>query len=335
MATRLPSTGPVSPRRRVRAPAGCDRNTFVSVVPIIWQCVVKTFLLAWWEKVCVVVGQVHRRVVMVTRTAAFSRSLTFPRALAAWTFAAATVLCQILYSVTDPGERTPLTILTVVCFASASLADAWARAGVRTVVTLVVVAGGGGLLAEITGLHTGFPFGHYQYTDLLGWSVAGVPVLIPLAWLMMAWPALLVGRALAERPAGVVVVAACALASWDVFLDPQMVDEGYWTWVSPEPSLPGVVGIPLTNFLGWLLVAAIIQAVLHLLSPRAEDPVPSLATGPAPVMYLWTWFSSIWAHLAFFGRPWVALVGGLTMGALAVPFTVRIVRGWLWSHSAA
>ncbi|MEV5712619.1 carotenoid biosynthesis protein [Amycolatopsis mediterranei] len=272
---------------------------------------------------------------MVSRTAAFTRRHPAPPALTAWLCAAATVLCQILYSVTDPGGRTPLTVLTVLCFAAASLADAWSRCGGRAAVTLVLIAGGGGLLAEVTGLHTGVPFGRYEYTGLLGWPIAGVPGIVPLAWLMMAWPALLAGRALAVKPAGVVAVAAGALAAWDVFLDPQMVDEGYWIWSSPEPSLPLVAGIPVTNFAGWLLVAVLIQAALHRWVPRPPDPIPGPAAGPAPALYLWTWFSSVWAHFAFFGRPWVAVAGGVLMGAVAVPFAIRLGRGFRWARVSA
>ncbi|MGW4528031.1 carotenoid biosynthesis protein [Amycolatopsis sp. NPDC004378] len=271
---------------------------------------------------------------MVTRTAALPRSPVDLLAPVAWICAAGTLVCQIFYSITDPGSRTVLTVGTVLFFAAASLADAWSRAGARAAVALAVVAGGGGLAAEVIGLHTGFPFGHYAYTDALGGAVVGVPVIVPLAWLMMAWLALLVGRALAARPAGVVAIAACALASWDVFLDPQMVDEGYWRWSSPEPALPGVAGIPMTNFAGWLLVAVLLQVVLHRVVPRAEDPVPGLAAGPAPALFVWTWFSSIWAHLAFFGRPAVALVGGVAMGLTALPFAIRVVRGWRWFRCA-
>ena len=32
---------------------------------------------------------------------------------------------------------------------------------------------------------------------------------------------------------------------WDLFLDPQMVDAGHWTWRDPTPALPGVPGIPV------------------------------------------------------------------------------------------
>ena len=67
---------------------------------------------------------------------------------------------------------------------------------------------------------------------------------------MMAYPALLAaGGRLVARPAlAIPVVAAVALAAWDLFLDPQMVDEGHWTWVRTAPRLPGIDGIPLTNF---------------------------------------------------------------------------------------
>ncbi|WP_424186932.1 carotenoid biosynthesis protein [Actinokineospora sp. G85] len=240
-------------------------------------------------------------------------------------FAATSIVCQILYSQTGPGQRVPWTILTVLAFATASVLDAAGRQGARGVLALLAVAGGGGLAVEVLGSHTGFPFGDYSYAGDLGWSVAGVPLVVPLAWVMMAWPALLVGRALGGgRRWLVAVVGGWALASWDVFLDPQMVDAGHWSWVHPTPALPGVEGVPLTNFAGWLLVAVTMVTLLHRLVPA--DAGTDLRAGPAPVMYLWTYGSSVWAHAFFFGRPGVALVGGVLMGVVAAPYAVALVR---------
>ena len=254
---------------------------------------------------------------------------------AAWLCGLVVVLAQIVYSMTDPGARLPTTVVAVVAFAVASVCDAAARFGPGAAAWLVVVAGGGGLAVETAGVHTGFPFGEYRYTGTLGPEVLGVPVVVPLAWVMMCWPALLVGRTLArsltrtltrspsaDGPAWpVVVVGAWALASWDVFLDPQMVDAGHWVWADPHPGLPGVADVPLTNFGGWLLVAALMVAALHRLTGAA---VPAreleLRAGPAPVLYLWTYGSSVWAHAAFFGRPWVSVAGGVLMGVVALPF---------------
>src|SRR5690606_9432009 len=42
--------------------------------------------------------------------------------------------------------------------------------------------------AEWLGSTTGFPFGHYHYTALLQPQLFGVPLLIPLAWMMMLGP---------------------------------------------------------------------------------------------------------------------------------------------------
>ncbi|QFZ21550.1 carotenoid biosynthesis protein [Saccharothrix syringae] len=241
---------------------------------------------------------------------------------AAWACGAGVVLTQIVYSVTAPADRLPTTVLSVVLFCAASTLDAAARAGLRAAVLLLAVAGGGGLVAEAVGVRTGFPFGGYAYTGTLGAEVLSVPVLVPMAWVMMAWPALLVGRALGTGWA-VVPLAGWALASWDVFLDPQMVDAGHWAWTHPTPGLPGVDGIPLTNFAGWLLVATLITGALHA---RVGAGSTDLRLGPAPVLYLWTYGSSVWAHAAFFGRPWVSLVGGVLMGAVAVPFAVALWR---------
>ena len=52
---------------------------------------------------------------------------------------------------------------------------------------------------ESIGVATGYPFGQYHYTGTLGPAVLGVPVLVPLAWVMMAYPCLLAGRTVAAQ----------------------------------------------------------------------------------------------------------------------------------------
>jgi uncharacterized membrane protein len=237
-----------------------------------------------------------------------------------WVLAGTTVLSQIAYPLLTDTLRTEVTVASVLMFCAASVADATRVHGPRGAATLLVVAGGGGLLVEAVGVRTGVPFGTYSYTGDLGPDLFGVPVVVPLAWTMMAWPALVVGRTLARR-APVALVGGVALAAWDLFLDPQMVDARHWTWTHPQPALPLVPGVPLTNYAGWLLVAVVMIGVLdRLLAPHIRP------SGPAAALYLWTFGSSVFAHVVFFDRPGSALVGGVVMGAVAVPFALGLVR---------
>ena len=244
--------------------------------------------------------------------------------LAPWLLGGAAVACQMVFPFTDGGTPA-LTVLTVVLFSAATLSCAWATRGARAALVLLAVAGGGGLLAEVVGVRTSVPFGEYAYTGGLGPEAFDVPLVVPLAWVMMTYPALLVGRRLTSTRWARVLVGAWALASWDVFLDPQMVDAGHWAWADPTPGLPGVSGVPLTNFAGWLLVALVLVTALDAALPRTapgsalEDLVPG-------ALYLWTYFSSVLAHAVFFGRPPVALAGGLLMGLVALPYAVAWLR---------
>jgi uncharacterized membrane protein len=239
--------------------------------------------------------------------------------------AGAVVLAQIAYPLTPSGgPRDGLTVATVLLFAAASLAHALATRGPRAALGLLVVAGGGGLLAESVGVATGFPFGSYSYAGSLGPSVLGVPLVIPFAWVMMAWPALVVAARLTRSRPARVAVAAAALASWDLFLDPQMVDAGHWRWADPAPGLPGVGTVPLTNYAGWALVALLLMLVLDRAVPVRPSTQDTLPYG----LYLWTYFSSVLALAVFFGLPWAALWGALGMGTVAVPLlrSLRPVR---------
>ena len=232
-----------------------------------------------------------------------------------WGLAAGAIAAQIAYPLTPPGPaRDRLTVVTVVIFCAAALAHAAVARGWRFTALLLAVTAGGGLAVEAVGVATGIPFGAYAYTGTLGAQVLGVPVVIPLAWTMMGYPALVVGRRITRSPVAGPLVAGAALATWDLFLDPQMVDAGHWTW-GPADG-PHLLGIPAGNFLGWFVVATLMMAVLWRQTPASSDDRVPL------VLYLWTYVSSVLAHLAFFDLPASALVGGLAMGAVVAALLV-------------
>ncbi len=259
------------------------------------------------------------------------------------------VATQVSYPLLTGRALAVTTVAVVLLFATASLASAAATHGPRAAVALLAVGGGTGLVAEAVGVATGWPFGRYAYAGTLGPQVFGVPVIIPLAWTMMAWPTLLAGRALtralvpapAPGPASrlarwlPVPLAAWALTSWDLFLDPQMVAAGHWAWADPVPALPGVPGVPLTNYAGWLLVALVLQTALHTSVPEpgpACDDGPARAGadadgwGPPAALLAWTWLGSTTANLLWFERPAVGLWGAAAMGVVVGPYLLVQLR---------
>lgn len=239
----------------------------------------------------------------------------------AWALAAAAVLMQVAWPLLDGEPLRLLTLASVVVLAAASVVHGAASRGAAYALGLVLVAGGVGFAAEAVGVRTGLPFGNYAYADSLGPRLLGVPVVVPLAWVMMAHPCLVAGRRLAG-PAASWLVAAWTLASWDLFLDPQMVSAGHWTWHDPSPALAGVPGIPLSNYAGWLAVAAVLMLLLDRLPSREVRD-----DGPATLLLLWTYGSQVLANAAFFDRPYVALWGGAAMGVVVVPYAVAEWRG--------
>ncbi|MET8084416.1 carotenoid biosynthesis protein [Micromonospora sp. NPDC005237] len=249
-----------------------------------------------------------------------------------WTLLAVLVLAQICYPLTTGATRAGLTVATVVLGWLLSVGHALLSRGPRVAAALVAVATGGGFAIEAIGVATGVPFGSYDYSGELGPKLAGVPLIIPLAWTWMAWPAWLAAVRLtggsgtpAGRWVGRIALAAVGLAAWDLFLDPQMVAEGYWVWRDATPALPGLAGIPVSNYLGWLLFAVLLMSALRpLAGPAAEHT--DRRDHPMLALYLWTYFSSILAHAVFLDLPASALWGAAGMAVTAVPLAVTLLR---------
>ena len=140
-------------------------------------------------------------------------------------------------------------------------------------------AAGAGLLTlyaygiEYVGVHTGWPYGEFVYGVALGPTVAGVPLGLPVFFLPLVANAyllclLLLGGRAASTPVRLGAVIGLVLLM-DVVLDPGAVALGFWEY----PGVPragavavvsggGFYGVPLSNYGGWVLSAAVAVGVL-------------------------------------------------------------------------
>jgi uncharacterized membrane protein len=244
-----------------------------------------------------------------------------------WLLAGALVLVAVAYPLTGGAARDTVSWTIVLLGGALSVAHAWVAHGRRTGLGVLAVVAVTAVAFEAVGLATGVPYGSYTYSSALGPTLLGVPFLVPLAWLMLAWPSrvladrLTAGVRPGRRPAARVAVAAAVFAAWDVVLDPQMVQAGYWTWAHPRPGLPGITTVPLTNLAGWLLAGVVVMTLLDGLVART-----ALAGGPrtgdgAPLLALaWMTLGGALAHAGWLGLPGSAAWGA----ALAVPVLVAV-----------
>jgi putative membrane protein len=213
---------------------------------------------------------------------------------------------------TRAGERhaTTVTRAIVGTVLAYSVRDATTvRRGPAALAVAAVV----GMAAEHVGTRTGRPFGRYAYSGHLGPKPGGVPLLAGAAWAMMARPAWVVAGRIDRRRVPRVALAAGALTAWDVFLDPRMVRDGYWTWAGGGRY----EDVPLSNFLGWWLTGCAVFGGWTLLGPGDEPEDEAMG------LYLWTWVGETIANAVVWRRPRVAVAGAAAMGAFAVPALVR------------
>lgn len=157
-----------------------------------------------------------------------------------------------------------------------SVAHCWTmEGGKRTAIFFAISAVVTYSMEEI-GVRTGLVFGPYHYSDLLGFKLDQVPVLVPLGWFMMIYPSRMVAKALLRNIdarsipgiAALSALSAMVMTAWDVVMDPAMSSLNQnWVW-----EKGGIYfGVPRHNYFGWLLTTFVVYCVVGWLW-RVDDP---------------------------------------------------------------
>ncbi len=240
-------------------------------------------------------------------------------------FLLAMAIClQISYPLIHGKALTVVTIATVYAGAGAMILHSHFAFGARFSLSFFFLTFIYALVVEIIGSKSSWPFGTYHYDRSLGFAIAGVPLVVPFAWIMATYPLLIAARRIGR--AWVFLYGGFALMAWDLFLDPQMVQAHRWIWSFTGSSTPFEREIPLSNSVGWLLTGMGLMALLHWALPKdrrkhgASLAIPNIFLG-------WLLFSGVIGNLLFFHRPGVALIGGVFFGGILAPYFFQLCFG--------
>jgi uncharacterized membrane protein len=121
------------------------------------------------------------------------------------------------------------------------------------------------------------------------------------------------------------LLTAIAATSLDTLLDPMGLDQGLWEWTEGGPYAAdivgpnGVAGIPVGNFVGWLVLTSLVPA-LYLALTRNERPAQ--AAGRTAALLL------VPNALAALG--WAAQRGKLRFVLPALPALLLLALALFW-----
>lgn len=215
--------------------------------------------------------------------------------------------------------------LVFVFFAIAHCAACagWKRTGLFFALAAVV-----SYLLEETGVRTGWVYGAYHYSGMLGPKLGHVPVLIPLAWFMMIYPSWVVARALmrgvdTRSAAGLVgqaLVAAMVMTAWDTVMDPGMAAAGNWIWEHGGSYF----GVPFQNYLGWLLTTFLVFVGAGFLW-SVERQTPELPKGfSALPIFVYAFYA-----LSYMVPRRIAALQVVAIFAMGLPALLSLIQVWL------
>lgn len=217
-------------------------------------------------------------------------------------------------------------------FSGFAVAHGCASLGKRRTLAFFALSAIVSWILEEVGVSTGWVYGHYHYSNMLGPKLGLVPVIIPLAWFMMIYPSWVVASALLgssiQRPSEWVlaraIVASMVMTSWDTVMDPGMSRAGNWVWEAGGAYF----GVPVHNYAGWLATTFIVYLLFGVacryIRPPSESTGEASYFGALPVI---SYAMVAVDHFVLQSVPELRVVDVFTMGFATVLAFIGLARG--------
>jgi len=193
------------------------------------------------------------------------------------------IACILLAAIAFAWDPTPFAHALAAIFIACAFVHAACFYGSRRAIVLFVICVALTCAMENIGVATGFPFGRYHFAIDAGLPRIGtIPIIVGPLWFgagYFSWvvAATLLGDAdrRLDRPLDLValpVVAAFVMTQWDLVMDrSESTIAKVWIWHEGGADY----GVPLSNYLGWLLISWLVFQAFALYLRRQPIRSPS------------------------------------------------------------
>lgn len=154
--------------------------------------------------------------------------------------------------------------------------------GILTFASICLVVGN---IFENLGVLTGFPFGRYYFTNLMGPKLFAVPIFLGLAYLGMAYLSWTLAHVIfggmqsplaGSRFLALPLTASFIMVAWDLSQDPIWSTVLHaWIWLRGGTYF----GVPVSNFFGWYLTVYVMYQLFALSLRRYPTESNQLPSG--------------------------------------------------------
>ena len=107
-----------------------------------------------------------------------------------------------------------------------------------------------GLLVEIIGVATGFPFGSYYYGNSLGWKIWEVPLVLGLNWWILVYGSIHLAKVITKHRLIQIILAPALMLGLDTLIEPLCETLDFWYWKNSV--------IPFENYVSWYIISIVL-----------------------------------------------------------------------------
>lgn len=122
-----------------------------------------------------------------------------------------------------------------------------------------------GFLIEMLGTNSGWPFGSYEYSEVLGPAIFNTPFLIGLNWLSLLYCFNYGFFNLGINRYWIPLLTALSMTLFDFFIEPVAIDLNFWQWANNE--------IPINNYIAWFAVALLLSIPFIWIAKPQKNPI--------------------------------------------------------------
>lgn len=121
-----------------------------------------------------------------------------------------------------------------------------------------------GIGIEWLGVQTMAIFGSYHYGDTLGWKIDGIPLVIGVNWLILAYCSKDIADRIFKHRFFAILFAALLMVFLDFLIEPVAMRLEFWYWPNDQ--------VPLQNYVGWFFVTLGLFGLGEPLKLKWENP---------------------------------------------------------------